>query len=248
MFDFSEKIVVVCGASGLIGKEISSCLLAQNATVVSLDLFLEEDSDSKNPSFACDINSSDQVQQTLQKIIEKYGRIDSWINCAYPRTKDWGKSLEDSDKAWFDANITLHLGGYFNVSKYVLEILKKQNFGSMTNFSSIYGVVGPNFSVYEGLSMVNPVAYSAIKAGIINMGRYFATAYGPYGVRVNTISPGGVLDNQNETFIARYSALTPLGRMAAKEEIAGAAIFLSSEAASYITGHNLIVDGGWTAH
>jgi NAD(P)-dependent dehydrogenase (short-subunit alcohol dehydrogenase family) len=124
--------------------------------------------------------------------------------------------------------------------------MRKQEQGVILNFSSIYGVVGPNFNIYEGTEMTMPAAYSAIKGGIVNFTRYLAAYYGKYNIRVNCISPGGVSDNQNENFIKEYNKLTPLGRMAMPDEIAKAALFLISDESSFITGHNLIVDGGWT--
>jgi NAD(P)-dependent dehydrogenase (short-subunit alcohol dehydrogenase family) len=247
IFNFESKIIVVCGAGGLIGKELVKCYAELGARVVSLDINPCEES-SNVTALVCDINSENSVRETVKKIIKDFGRIDSWVNCAYPRTKDWGKTLEEADLNWFNENTQLHLGGYFNVSKIVLEQMKIQKSGSLINYSSIYGIVGPNFSIYEDLPMTNPVAYSAIKAGIINLSKYFATYYGPHGVRVNCISPGGVADGQNATFVERYNKLTPLGRMSTKEEIAASTVFLSSDAASFITGHNLVVDGGWTAH
>ncbi|MEK7333547.1 MAG: SDR family oxidoreductase, partial [Nitrospirota bacterium] len=119
--------------------------------------------------------------------------------------------------------------------------------GTIINLASIYGVVAPDFSIYEGTEMTMPVAYSAIKGGIIALTRYIATYYAKYNVRANTVSPGGIFDNQQETFVKRYSDKTPLGRMGSPSEVTGAVVFLASEAASYITGQNLIVDGGWTA-
>lgn len=248
IFRFDQKIIVVCGAGGLIGKELVQCYLDHEATVVALDLNEVKFSSDRVHSMICDIGSEASVETAIKRIIQKFGKIDSWINCAYPRTQDWSKPLEEANLEWFNKNTNLHLGGYFNASKLALEQMKKQKFGSLVNFSSIYGMQGPNFSIYEGLPMTNPVAYSAIKAGIINLSLYLSTYYGAYGVRVNCVSPGGVFDNQNEEFVRRYNALTPLKRMAAKTEISGAALFLSSEAASYITGHNLVVDGGWTSH
>lgn len=248
LFSFKGKTVAICGAGGLIGKEITQCFFEHDANVVMMDINEPQVINDQVLSVQVDINSKESLQKAIDKINKKFKKIDIWINTAYPRTKDWGKSLEDSDIDWFNTNTEMHLGGYFLSSKLALEEMKAKGGGCLINFASIYGILGPNFSVYEGLPMTNPVAYAAIKGGIINLTRYFATYYGPDGVRVNTISPGGVFDNQNEEFVRRYNNLTPLKRMAKKEEIAGPVLFLASDAASYITGHNLVVDGGWSAH
>ena len=125
--------------------------------------------------------------------------------------------------------------------------MKRQGGGSIINFASIYGVVAPDFSIYEGTDMTMPVAYSAIKGGIITLSKYFATYYGGDNIRVNAISPGGIFSGQAESFVDRYAQKTPMKRMGTPEEIAGAVVFLSSNASSYVTGQNLLVDGGWTA-
>jgi NAD(P)-dependent dehydrogenase (short-subunit alcohol dehydrogenase family) len=125
--------------------------------------------------------------------------------------------------------------------------MAKQRGGAIINLASIYGNVAPDFSIYEGTEMTMPVAYSAIKGGIIALTRYIATYYAHYNVRANTVSPGGIFDHQKPSFVERYSKKTPLGRMARPEEIVGAVVYLASDASSYVTGHDLIVDGGWTA-
>ena len=125
--------------------------------------------------------------------------------------------------------------------------MKAQSSGAIVNISSIYGVVGPDFSVYNGTQMTMPAAYSAIKGGVINFSRYLAAYYGPYGIRINCVSPGGIFDHQNQNFVSQYEAKVPMRRMGLPEDIAPAVGFLLSNDANYITGQNIIVDGGWTA-
>jgi NAD(P)-dependent dehydrogenase (short-subunit alcohol dehydrogenase family) len=125
--------------------------------------------------------------------------------------------------------------------------MKRQGFGSLINMSSIYGLTGPDFTIYEGTQMTTPVAYSAIKGGINNMSRYLASYYGPYQVRVNTVSPGGIFDNQPQQFVENYNKKVPMRRMGSPKDIVAAVHYLLTDEASYVTGHNLVVDGGWTA-
>jgi NAD(P)-dependent dehydrogenase (short-subunit alcohol dehydrogenase family) len=122
--------------------------------------------------------------------------------------------------------------------------MKKQKSGSIINLSSIYGFLGPDFYIYKDTAMTMPAAYSVIKGGIINFTRYLASYYGKYKIRINCISPGGVYCKQPRVFVKRYIQNTPLGRMAYKEDIVGAVIYLASDSARYVTGHNLVVDGG----
>ena len=125
--------------------------------------------------------------------------------------------------------------------------MKKNNIkGSIINYGSTYGVVGPDFEIYAGTDMDNEGTYAAIKGGVINFSRFAASYYGKYGIRVNCLCPGGVFDNQNKVFLKNYEMRTPLRRMANADEIASATLFLSSDAASYITGAIFMVDGGWT--
>ena len=124
--------------------------------------------------------------------------------------------------------------------------MKKQNFGSLINMSSIYGKIGPDFSIYSNTDMTMPAAYSAIKGGINNMTRYLASYYGGHNVRVNTVSPGGIYNNQPQSFVKNYSEKVPLKRMGSPKDIVSAVYYLLTDDAAYVTGHNLIVDGGWT--
>jgi NAD(P)-dependent dehydrogenase (short-subunit alcohol dehydrogenase family) len=140
----------------------------------------------------------------------------------------------------------MHLNGYFLCCQQIAEQMKKQKKGSIINLGSIYGVVGPDFSIYAGSNTTMPAAYAAIKGGIINFTRYLATYYAKDGIRVNAVCPGGIYDNQPAVFVKKYAEKTPMGRMGYPEEIAGPVIFLASESSSYITGHILMVDGGWT--
>lgn len=145
-----------------------------------------------------------------------------------------------------EKNIEMHLGGYFICCRKIAEYMKRQKRGSIINFGSTYGMVGPDFNIYKDTKMTMPAAYSLIKGGIINFTKYLASYYGKYSIRVNSISPGGVYDRQPPIFVKKYAAKTLLKRMANKEDMVGAVIYLASDASRYVTGHNLVVDGGWS--
>lgn len=258
MFELKNKISVVCGGGGLIGREVSVGLAQAGAKVIIIDLndsivknIIKESKNSKKNldiSFIkADLTKEKSIENVIKKIIKNNKHIDIWINAAYPKTSDWGDKFEKIKFKSLQKNVDMQLNGVFMACQKVSEYMKKRKKGVIINFGSIYGLVGPNFNIYKGTSGTCPAAYSAIKGGIINFTRYLASYLSPYNIRVNAIAPGGIFDNQHRKFVKKYSELAMIGRMANPEEIAGAAIFLSSDAASYITGCVLPVDGGWTA-
>jgi len=251
LFSCKDKVALVTGGLGLIGKEIVRGLNDFGASVCVADINERQMEGLKNIAAVnfqqFDITSEDSISQTLEAVIKQYKKIDILVNCAYPRTGDWGARCEDVTFDSWKMNVNSHLGGYFLCCQKVAEQMKRQCGGSIINFASIYGVVAPDFSIYEGSTMTMPVAYSAIKGGIIALSKYLATYYAKDNVRVNCISPGGVFDKQPDHFVEKYVAKTPLGRMGTPKDMVGAVLYLASDASSYVTGHNLIVDGGWTA-
>jgi len=250
LFSCKDKVALVTGGLGLIGKEIVRGLNDFGASVCVADKNEQQMEGLKNRSAVSfqnlDITSEDSIRQTLETIIKQYRKIDILVNCAYPRTGDWGARLEDVSFDSWKMNVNSHLGGYFLCCQKVAEQMKLQGGGSIINFASIYGIVAPDFSVYEGSTMTMPVAYSAIKGGIIALSKYLATYYAKDNIRVNCVSPGGVFDKQANSFVEKYLAKTPLGRMGTPKDMVGAVLYLASDASLYVTGHNLIVDGGWT--
>ncbi|MCX6181187.1 MAG: oxidoreductase [Bacteroidetes bacterium] len=240
----TNKVIVVTGGNGLLGKVISKSLRDAGAIVLCADISIDE----KDPfQIYLDIAKEMSVKECIAYIIQKYKKIDGWINNAYPRTKDWGTKFEAIPFESWQKNVDMHMNGYFLCCQHVLEQMKIQEFGSVINMASIYGVVAPDFSIYEGTSMTMPAAYSAIKGGLVSLSRYLASYYGKYNIRVNLISPGGIFDNQALSFVEKYEKKTPMKRMGTPEDISPAIVFLMSDGASYITGHNLIIDGGWSA-
>lgn len=246
MNDLKGKVIVVTGGSGLIGSKIISFLSLHEAICINLDIN-ECQSSEQCVNVFCDITNQNSVDLAIQSIIDTYSSIDGLINNAYPRTSDWGQKFEHIELFSWKQNVDWQLNSYFYLAQKVSNQMVKQKSGSIVNIASIYGLVGPDFAIYKGTEMTMPAAYSAIKGGIINFSRYLCSYLGSFNIRVNTVSPGGIFDNQPNTFVAKYEERTPLGRMGKPEEIAPVVAFLLSNYSSYISGQNICVDGGWTA-
>mgnify|MGYP001573231993 CR=1 FL=1 len=255
LFSLKRKIAVVVGGAGLLGREIvqgfaelgASVMLADCNKKKGISIAEEMQGLGLDVEFELlDIASEQALIKLISDVHKKHKKIDIWVNCAYPKTKDWGAKFEKIHFSSWRKNIDMHLNGYYLCCKKIMEYMVRQRSGSIINFASIYGMLGPTFSVYQGTKMTMPAAYAAIKGGIINFTRFLAAYGGRYNIRVNSISPGGVWNNQPAQFVRRYVDKVPLDRMADKEDIAGGVIYLASDASKYVTGHNLIIDGGWS--
>ena len=243
MISIKDKVIVVTGGNGLLGKQMITIFRNNGALAISVDINFEKQGDD---DFLMDITNEDSVKSVVNSIIKKYNKIDGWINNAYPRTNDWGNKFENIILDSWRKNVDMQMNTTFLfIQKVMPELLK--NKGSVVNITSIYGVVGNDLTIYENTSITTAAPYSAIKGGIINFTRYLASYYGRQGVRVNCVSPGGILDKQHNIFIENYEKKVPMGRMGNPDDIAPAVSFLLSDDAKYITGQNIIIDGGWTA-
>jgi NAD(P)-dependent dehydrogenase (short-subunit alcohol dehydrogenase family) len=253
MFELDDSVALVTGGGGLIGQQVTRALAEQGATVVLADLSgsdaeaVAERIGDRATYVPADVTNESSVVELVEGVVADYGRIDVLVNCAYPRNENYGRQYEDVTYEDWCENVVSHLGSYYLVSNAVSAVMADQSSGgSIVNLGSIYGVQAPDFSLYDGLDMTSPVEYAAIKGGVITLSEYLASYLGPDGIRVNVVSPGGVFDDHDPEFVERYERRTVLGRMADPEDVAGAVVYLASDAAAYVTGHNLVVDGGWT--
>ena len=264
-FRLDGKTAFVVGGLGLIGKEVSASIASVGGTSVILDV-----NESKGQAFSAalqkegfeadyknfDCSNMANLDTNFSMVIDEFGCPDVFINCSYPRTDDWGKSsFRNITLESFQKNVDIHMNSYAWLARLTAEaMVKNGNSGSIVQFGSTYGLVGQDLTVYEGTDMQENITYAAIKGGITNLTRLMASYYGKYNIRVNTLCPGGISghvagksDEQNPVFVKNFCKKTPLKRMGNPDEIASVASFLASDAASYITGATLMVDGGWTA-
>lgn len=253
LFDLSNKVAVVTGGAGLIGSSLCEGLAAHGATVILVDIDHDAATGVANSIDgdvvvkSVDITSEPDVEALFESVVADFGSVDILVNSAYPRNENYGAKYEDVSLADWQENLVLNLNSYYLSCKKSSEIMKgQQHGGCIINLGSIYGVQAPDFDVYSETEMTSPVEYSAIKGAIINFTRYLASYLGKDGIRANVLSPGGVFNNQDETFVKQYESNTPLSRMAEPDDLIGPIVFLSSDASRYLTGQNIIVDGGWT--
>ncbi len=254
LFRLDGKIALVSGGTGIVGNPIARALAEAGAIVIvaSRDAerctaFAQEltKEGSRAEGERLDLSSEQEIRDLRDQILTRHGRLDILFNNAVARA---GGDLRHTTAHDWEETMRVNSTGVFLASQIFSEPMQAQRSGSIINISSIYGVVGPDFSIYEGTAMSNPVNYSFAKSGIIGLTRYLASFLGPFGVRVNCMSPGGFWTaDAPEVFVKNYSHRTLLGRMAVPDDIKGAALFLASDASAYVTGQNIPVDGGWTS-
>lgn len=265
LFNLKGKVVIITGGAGLLGSQYASALAALGAVPILADMDgalaaraaseLEKKYKTKARGFSVDVASKKSLEECRDKVLREFDRLDVLINNAgisgkvaddtvAPGFEDY--PLAEWEKA-FDVNIT----GMFLAAQVFGPLMAKRDGGVIVNVCSIYGILSPDQRIYERESasknFIKPVSYSVSKSAVLNLTRYLATYWAGKGIRVNTLTPGGVFDNQDAEFVKKYSERTPLGRMANPEDLVGPMLFLISDASRYMTGANLIIDGGWSA-
>jgi len=256
---FDNKRAVVTGAAGHIGRAFcqefaelgGTCLLVDRdgAELQQLKATLRNISGSNHSSFVADLVDAASRSELLKEIHSQFDRIDLLVNnAAYTGDSNldgWAVAFEDQSMDAWQSAMEVNLSAAFYLTQGLLPLLKKGMDPSVINISSIYGLVGPDMGLYTGTSMGNPLAYAASKGGLLQMTKWLASVLAP-DIRVNAVSPGGVFRGQPEAFVQRYIDKTPLGRMATETDVVGSMVFLASDLASYLTGQNIVVDGGFT--
>lgn len=246
------KSVAIYGASGLIGRTLVHNFLKDGYNVISCDLDFDENQSivprsGSNTCINVDLNSTLAIKESILRVHEICNGQIRVVNCAYPRAASYGKSFFDLELDEFNETIKLHLGGYFNLMREYVLHSKNSGCGiSFVNFASVYGVIAPRFDIYSNTDITNPIEYGAIKSSIIHMTKYVAKIVKGYNFRINSISPGGVLDGQSPIFLEKYKNYCVKKGMLNAIDIYGCVNFLVSEQSSFITGQNIIVDDGFS--
>ncbi len=263
IFSLKGKVAVVTGAAGLLGKYHCKALSEAGANVIAADLNnancieLAKNLPTESLGMACDITNKSSLNELLSKTIKKFGKVDVLVNNAAinDMVENPLNSLEESkfenySLDFFRKIVDVNITGMFLASQVIGSEMAKNKSGSIINIASTYGIVAPDQSLYldsEGnRKMYKSPSYPTTKGAVIAFTKYLAAYWGSSGVRVNALSPGGVENSQDEHFVKKYSERTPLGRMAQANEFMGGLIFLASDTSSYMTGANLVIDGGWT--
>ena len=264
-FRLDNQIAVVTGACGKLGPVWAEALVDAGARVAALDLAgapasaayqaVAERVGDRLHRFDCDVTDRGSIQRAVDAVSGRMGEPSVLVNNAgVDQPPDSGGSrsrIDDLPAGEFRRMVEVNLMGTFQVTQVIGGGMAARGSGSIVNIGSLYASVSPDQRFYDhlpgDLPFLKSPAYGASKAAVVNMTRYFATLWGSQGVRVNTLSPGGVLAGQDEPFRSKYSARVPLGRMAVADDLKGPLLFLASRASSYVTGHELKVDGGFTA-
>lgn len=253
MFGLDGAVALVTGGAGLYGRHIADALAGAGAHVAlaarneaACEQAVAELTGRGLSASAhrVDIGVEESVRSLRAELAARFGRVDVLVNNAVARA---GSDIDRTTAGDWELTSQVNSLGLFLMTREFGAVMVGQGRGSIVNIASIYGMVGPDFSIYGASGMTSPAFYAYDKGGMINFTRYAASYYAPHGVRVNCLSPGGLAtDDQPAEFVANYSAKAPLGRLAGPDDVKGAVVFLASAASSYVTGVNLPVDGGWT--
>lgn len=259
LMSLEGRVALITGGAGYIGAAFCEALAEAGASISVLDITLEKAEPvaqtvhdkfgRETQALGIDLSDEKLTRSVPERVLERFGRIDILINCAaFVGTSNlagWTTPfLDQQSQTWRDA-LEVNLTSVFILTQMCHQALKKSGHGTIINVGSTYGAVGPDMRLYEGTPMGNPAAYAASKGGLLQLTRWLATVLAP-DIRVNILSPGGVWRNQPEEFHQRYLDRTPLKRMAHEEDVKGTVVYLASDMSSYVTGQNIMVDGGWT--
>ena len=266
LFDLQGKTAIVTGATGLLGKQFCSILAEFGANVAVVDIQFESTLDfakklestygQKIEGFYCDVTNPESVEKMVNDVVKSFGRIDILHNNAAGKSSNLSKFFAPFDDYEFDQwnqIMDVNIGGMFLVAKFVGKFMLEQNQGgSIIQTSSIYGILGTDQRIYDGSFYLGreintPAVYSVSKSAVIGLTKYLASYWADKGIRVNTLTPGGVESGQNDVFKKKYSNRVPMGRMGLPNEMVGGLLYLASDASSYVTGQNIIIDGGLSA-
>ena len=258
LMDMSGRTVLITGVTGGLGQHMAETIAELGGNLILVDrpgsdyielIKILKKYKCKVKCLDCNLEDGEQRIKLIKKINDQNLPVDVLINnAAFVGTTDlqgWATAFEEQTVDTWRRAIEVNLTAVFDLSKELLPQLKKSVSGSIINISSIYGVTGPVYSMYEGTKMGSPAAYFASKGGLIQLTRWLANTISP-DVRVNVVSPGGVFRNQPHEFVERYKERTPLGRMATEEDLKGIIAYLASDLSTYVTGQNFLIDGGWT--
>jgi NAD(P)-dependent dehydrogenase (short-subunit alcohol dehydrogenase family) len=255
--DLNGRVSLITGGGGHLGTAMASALAEHGCRVALVDRDLERLVEAasligidENDCFYCDLECEVSRCSLAERIVEHFGGIDILVNNAAfvgdSSLTGWATSFEQQSMETWRRAIEVNLTAPFHLVQLFANHLKASGAGSVINIASIYGILGPDWSLYQETGMSNPAGYAASKGGLVQLTRWLATTLSPQ-VRVNAISPGGIERGQPNSFTERYIARTPLGRMGREEDFAGIVKFLASDASSWVTGQNFVIDGGWSA-
>lgn len=260
LFDLTGRTAIVTGGAGLLAAEHAKALANYGANVVLADINLEkcrQAAETLKPEHAnitamrCDVTSPESWKQLLADVLQAFRTVDILVNNAgftnQSRSANYDATFENFPLEDWNAIMNVNLNGTFLGCQVIGKQMLQQGKGSIINMASLYGVVSPNHNIYPGTGITQPVAYSVSKHGVVGLTKYVATLWASKGVRVNALTPGGIFNDHKGLFLERFGQLNPIGRMSDKSELQGAIVYLASDASSHVVGHNLIVDGGWTA-
>ncbi len=261
LFDLQGKVALITGGAGLLAAEHAIALMDHGASIILADRNLEacdqavavlnQNGYDKVVSVQADVTSKDSWNDLLNIGIKHFGKIDVLINNAgftnQSKSKNFDAGFADFPLEDWNNIMNVNLTGTFLGCQVIGKHMLENGNGSIINIASLYGVVSPNHKIYPGTGISQPVAYSVSKHGVVSLTKYLATLWADKGVRVNSLTPGGIWNGHKGLFLERFEQLIPIGRMSDKTELRGGIVYLASNASSHVIGHNLIIDGGWTA-